>query len=224
MIVLGYDPSLTGFGWAVYDSEATGKDRCPERGRWKTTTKQDFVDRFVELGENVYDLNKRIQPDKVGVESPSFGANRSETMFALFTHVNASIKRAGYDVAFFAPLQVKAHPRLFLKRPPKWKMMKMDMVEAAKKDTGGKGRWNGDSADAYWVSWITERFFSFFEGKLTAADLNEIERHQFLHTHTFVRGLKKGITERKGLVYRERDRFFRWSMKDVYGKESIISR
>lgn len=211
MRVLGFDPSLTGFGWALYDSEAnTSKARCPERGRWKTSPKQDFVDRFTGLANNVYDLISRLKPDKVGVESPSFGAARSETMFALFTHVNAAIKRAHADVVFFAPDQVKKHPKVLLGRPKDWKMMKADMIEAAKDDAGG-GIWSGDSADAYWVAWIAEKFWRFRARQLTVEDLNEIERHQFLHSHTFKRGKRKGQTERKGLMYRQGERFFLWS-------------
>ena len=214
MRVLGFDPSLTGFGWALYDSEQTGKARCPERGRWKTTAREEFVDRFTGLAENAYELLLRLKPDKVGVESPSFGAQRSETMFALFTHVNAAIKKAKVDVVFFAPDQIKQHPKLILDRPKDWKMMKADMIEGAKDDAGG-GIWNGDSADAYWVAWIAEKFWRLHARLLTAEDLNEVEHHQFLHSHTFIRGKKKGMTERKGLMYRESERFFLWSQRSI---------
>lgn len=210
MRVLGFDPSLTGFGWALYDSEQTGKARCPERGRWKTTAREEFVDRFTGLAQNAHDLIIKLKPDKVGVESPSFGASRSETMYALFTHVNAAIKKAQCDVVFFAPDQIKLHPKLLLERPSDWKMMKADMIEAAKDDAGG-GVWSGDAADAYWVAWIAEKFWRLHAGTLTEEELNKVERHQFLHQHTYKRGKKKGMTERKGIMFREGERFFLWS-------------
>lgn len=211
MLVLGLDPSLTGFGWAFHDTEATGDARCPDRGRWKTTAQQEFVDRFTELGQRVYDLVVERKPDKVGVESNSFGAQRSETMYALFTHVNVAIKRAKYDVVFFAPKQIKVHAKILIERPKDWEMKKGDMVEAAKEDTGGRGRWSGDTADAYWVARTAGRFWKLHDGVIGPEDLTPEEHHQFLHSHTYKRGKKKGMTVRKGIHYQQGKRFFLWS-------------
>jgi len=181
------------------------------------------VDRLVYLKGQVRSVIRDHLPDKVGIESPTYGAVRSETMVALFTHALEGIKTEQMDVVFFAPDQIKAEARLFLGRPdgsgddPKWEMLKGDMIEAAREDAGG-GRWSGDEADAYWVARCAGRFWKFIDGslfpfdqKIREADLTSVERHQFLKTHTYVRGKKAGKTERKGLIYREGDRFFRWS-------------
>lgn len=155
MRVLGFDPSLTNFGWAIHDSSATGSARCVERGRFQTSTKTLFVDRYVQMRANVKALIERVGIRRLGVEYPVFNELWSEGMYGLFLYTCEALREAQVDVVFFAPPQVKAHAREFLKRPmvggKKWEMNKPDMVEAAVADTGGKGRWNHNEADAYWV-------------------------------------------------------------------------
>lgn len=218
MLILGLDPSLTGFGWALHDPDAEGAARCPARGRWKTNTSMEIFERFHHLATKVEELVKEHKPDKVGVESTSFGAARSETMYALFTHTNLALKRTRSDVAFFAPKQIKVHPRIIIDRPSDWDMMKADMIEAAQFDAGG-GRWSGDSADAYWVAWAAAHFWKLHAGLITPDDLTPDLHHQLCHEHTYKRGKKKGQTIRKGLIHRQGDRFYLWSELPPEGEE-----
>jgi hypothetical protein len=46
---------------------------------------------------------------------------------------------------------------------------------------------------------------------LKDSDLTEAETHTFCGKHTFTRGIKKGITEYTGLIYKENDQFFDYS-------------
>ena len=215
MLVLGLDPSLTAFGWAFLDTEAVGHKRCIDRGRFKTTSKEVFVDRFASHREDVYKLIQRIKPDNVGVESPTFGSFQSVTLNALFIQVGEAVKRNKKDVVYFAPMQVKIAPREFLDRPPGWKMDKIDMIEAARKHIAepkkSSGRWSGDEADAYWVAYISGRFWKFKMGLILESDLTPYEFKMFLNVHTYTRGKKKGITERRGLFYKPNDRYHLWS-------------
>jgi len=214
MEVLGLDPSLTGFGWAIHDSEATGKDRCPERGRWKTKASDMFVGRYLHMRESVRNLIRRTGIRRFGVESPVYGELYSEGMYGLFLYVCEALYQESCDVVFFSPPQTQAHARRFLGRPMKpikWKMNKPDMIEAAKKDTGGTGRWSSDEADAYWAGRTGCRFWQFFEGLLLIDDLTPEEASQFAKIHTFKKGPREGKTIRPGILYRENDRFFRWS-------------
>jgi hypothetical protein len=218
MLVLGLDPSLTGFGWAIHDTEAEGKARCPDRGRWSTSAKDMFVSRYMHMRESVRNLVRETGIKTLGVESPIYGELYSEGMYGLYLYVSEALFQEGCDVAYFSPPQTKAHARRFLGRPMKpvkWKMGKPDMIEGAKKDTGGAGRWSADEADAYWAARTGARFWMFFEGRLGLDDLTEDERHQFTKVHTFQRGRKAGKTVRSGLMYREDDRFFRWSKTDT---------
>jgi hypothetical protein len=163
------------------------------------------------MREHVRKLVRDTGIMRLGVESPVFGELYSEGMYGLFLYVNEALWTEGRDVVFFSPPQTKAAARLFLGRPKGWKMMKPDMIEAAKTDTGGKGRWSNDEADAYWAARSGARFWSLYEGLITLEDLTPVEAHQFTKIHTFQRGPKAGKTVRKGLMYREEDRFFRWS-------------
>lgn len=211
MLVLGLDPSLTGFGWAVCDLDAVGKARCPMRGRWKTTARDLFVQRYTTLREHVRKLVRDTGIVRLGVESPVYGALYSEGMYGLYLFVNEALWQEHRDVVFFSPPQTKATARLHLGRPQGWKMMKPDMIEAAKSDTGGKGRWSNDEADAYWAARSAARFWLLYDGRISLDELTPVERHQFTKIHTFKRGPKAGKAVRKGLLYREDDRFFRWS-------------
>jgi Holliday junction resolvasome RuvABC endonuclease subunit len=171
-----------------------------------------FVDRYTFMRDSLRELLQRHQPDKVGIESPFFGGEFSEGMYALFVYSNEALKLERRDVVYFSPLQGKAHARESLGRPDGWKMMKPDMVAAMKHDLGGKGRnANHNEADAYLVGRLAGRFWQYYDGALADTDLTPVELEYFTKTHTFTRGKKAGKTERKGLVYREEDRFFRWS-------------
>lgn len=215
MLVLGLDPSLTNFGWAIHDTTKVGPARCVDRGRYSTKASTVFVDRYVFMRESLRELLRIHNPDKVGIESPFFGDTYSEGMYGLFLYSNEALKAERRDVVYFSPLQVKAHARESLKRPPGWKMMKPDMVEAMKHDLGGKGRnVNHNEADAYLVGRLASRFWRYADGDLELEDLTPVEREYFAKTHTYVRGKKAGKTEKSGLIFREEDRFFRWSAEN----------
>ena len=211
MRCLGLDPSLTAFGWALHDTEAQGQARCIARGRFATKASMTFVDRYIFMRESLRNLLRDTAPDKVGIESPVFNELFSEGMYGLFLYSNEALRTEMKDVVFFSPGQGKAHARESLGRPKGWKMLKGDMVETAKADTGKKGAWNHNEADAYLIGRLAARFWSFVDGSLRASELSPVESKQFTLVHTFQRGDRASETVKKGLIYRESDRFFRWS-------------
>ena len=146
MIALGLDPSLTGFGWCVHDSSATGPARVVARGRFATSSKAIFVQRYIELRESVGGvLDQHPAISAVGVESPPFGEQYSEGLYALFMMVNEAIYVRRKDVVYFDPGSLK----MLVKEDPdvrKGKMFKTDMVDAAKADTGTTGKFNHNEA------------------------------------------------------------------------------
>jgi len=213
MLVLGIDPSLTNCGWALHDTEApVGSPlRCIDRGRFKTSSKMEFIDRYVFLRGSLSKLLKDHSPDKVGQEFPIFGAMYSEGAYGLFLYVCEALKAAKQDVVFWTPLQIKAHARDSIDRPPKWYMDKPDMVEAAKTDTGG-GQWDHNEADAYLCAVLSGRFWKLYEGQIQESDLTPTEAKYFTQVHQYARGPKAGKVKKTGVLHREDDRFFRWSM------------
>ena len=219
MKVLGLDPSLTQFGWAVHDTDATGRNRCVERGRFKTSSKDLFVARYVDMRENLRVLVQRLGVRYIGVEYPVFKDLYSEGMYALFIVTCEALWLEKRDIVFFSPGQIKAHAHRFLQRPTPWTMQKPDMVEAAKLDTGGKGAWNHNEADAYWVARSAARFWQLQSGVITERDLTPLETKQFTEIHTFQRGKRAGQVLKKGVMFREDERFFRWFEEATSGEE-----
>jgi hypothetical protein len=151
------------------------------------------------------------KPDKVSIESPIFGEMYSEGMYGLFLYCHEALLLEGMDAVHFSPGQTKACARECIPRPPKWKMEKEDMVEAAKTVSGIKKSWNHNEADAYWAAHLGARFWLLREGAIQEEHLGARERDLFLEIHKYMKGKKAGQTEYSGLLYREDDRFFLWS-------------
>jgi hypothetical protein len=139
----------------------------------------------------------------------------SEGLYGLFLYTCEALRAAQVDVVYFSPGQIKAHAFAFLGRPKGWKMMKPDMVEASKADTGGKGAWNHNESDAYWAARAGARFWMFHDGLLQLSDLTPLETKQFSEIKTYSKGKNAGKTVEKGILYREDERFFRWSERGV---------
>jgi hypothetical protein len=210
--VLGLDPSLTNYGWALHDTSHPEGDerRCVDRGRFQTSAKMLFVLRYTSMRESLRRILDETQPDKVGLESPVFNDLFSEGMYGLFLFTLEALWDSRIDVVLWSPLQVKAHARESLLRPSKWKMDKTDMVQAAKKDAGGKV-WNHNEADAYLVGRLGARFWQYLSGEIHGEDLTPVEAKYFAEVHEYTRGKKAGQVAKRGVIYREDDRFFQWS-------------
>jgi len=213
VLVLGLDPSLRQFGWAIHETSADGSGRCVDRGRFKTSSKMLFIDRYCQLRESLRDLLRRSSIVRVGLEFPVFNDLWSEGMYGLFLFCCEALREERRDVVFLSPMQTKAHARLFLGRPKGWKMMKGDMVEAAKVHAGASERWNHNEADAYWAAAVAGRFFHLHDGDLLLTELTDLERKQFTEIHTFSKGRKAGTTVKRGILWREDERFFLWSQE-----------
>lgn len=217
MISLGMDPSLTGFGWCVHDSSAVGPARIVAKGLFQTSAREIFVARYMYLREQVFKLlDTYPQVQVVGTESPAYGEQYSEGLYALFTYVNEAVYVKRKDIVYFDPGSLK----MLAKEDPrvrKGKMFKTDMVDAARADTGIKGRFNHNEADAYHVSRFAARFFEFLTGEITTEDLLPSEHRAFARIHTFVKGKRAGQTVKSGAIYKEGQRFFRFSLLDHDG-------
>lgn len=223
MRILGLDPSLSSFGWAVHDTESAKRPgRCLGRGNFKTSSKTLYVDRYMDLRARVRGVIQEHNPDKVALETPVFGEMYSEGMYGLFLYVSEALRTEGKDVVLWTPPQIKAFARELVNRPEingkQWVMSKGDMVEAAQwdtrvSDTNYRKRWKNDEADAYLAAVLGGRFWEFHDGLLSEDDLTPRERKQFLEVQQVTRGRKRGREVRKGTLFREDDRFFLWSQE-----------
>ena len=211
MYSLGLDPSLTGFGWCIHNSTAVDSERVFAKGRWSTSPKSIWVERYVTLREEVKLLLDRYPLiSAVGVESPPFGEQYSEGLYALFLMVNEAIWSRRKDVVYFDPSTVKMLTKIDPSQR-KGKMFKSDMIDAAKADTG-VGRWNADEADAYHVARFAARFWSLANGDIQETDLTPAEYKAFAREHTFTRGERAGQTVQSGTLFKEGKRFFKFSL------------
>ncbi len=211
MITLGLDPSVTGFGWAIHDSAKKGQERLIEGGVWSTPASMLFVERYMRMRQHVVELLAR-HPEvlAVGAESPPFGAQWSEGLYALFVYVNEACLIARRDIVHFDPTTVK----MLAKVDPsvrKGKMSKADMIARAKEDTGITRKWNHNTADAYVIAHSAARFWMFVQGELPRGELTPAEEQAFAAQHTFTRGKRAGLTTYDGAAFKEDRRFFRFS-------------
>jgi len=202
---LGLDPSLTNFGWAFYDNLSPNAPQ--PRGRFQTASTDVEVDRYVALRQSLIGVIQTHKPDNVGLESPVFGSDYSEGLYALFIFCQEAIRGTNLPLVFWSPLQIKAHARESLNRPKGWVMMKPDMVEAARKDVTGV--WNHNEADAYLCARLASRFFQFESKSLKPEDLTVTEQKYFSASKTPTKGKNAGQTLETGMIYREGERWFK---------------
>lgn len=211
MISLGLDPSLTGFGWCIHRSDVAGPERVVAKGVWATKSTQVFVWRYMFLRESVGRLlDKYPEVEALGVESPPFGEQFSEGLYGLFLYVLEAVFLHRKDVVFFDPQTVKLLAKMD-NRVRRGTMDKRDMVDAAKADTGIK-RWNHNEADAYLIGRSAARFWDFQKKRICEDELTHSEKRSFARTRTLQKGARAGLVEKKGLVFREDDRFFQFSL------------
>lgn len=215
MIVLGLDPSLTNYGWALHDTDAEGRERCLERGRFQTTARGfiDEISRYVYLRQCLENLiSEHPEIGAIGIEHPVMNEFYSEGMYGLFLFSLEGIKRQAKDLVLVGPPQVKRFAKDLLGRPQDWSMGKMDMCQAAQEDTG-HGQWDHNEADAYLVACMAGRWWNFYAGHLDEDELTPYELRTFTLIRQITKGKRAGKMEIKGILHREGDRFFLWSME-----------
>lgn len=217
MLVLGLDPSLSGFGWALVEIDSlTEAISSPARGTWRSKKSDfsSFIDRYLYLREKIRDLLLLHKIEKVGIESPTFGQQASSQMHSLFTFSCEALRENSLDTVLIGNTQTKAWVRRYLDRPSGWTISKVEMQKAAKMITGDPKNWTGDSADAFWAAYLAGRFWLLQMGRIDKSSLTSYEKEAFLKIDRPKKGKKAGTVNKRGLVYRENDRFFLWSQED----------
>lgn len=208
MIVLGLDPSLTGYGWALIDTEQEGMDQILDYGVMKTKAKTLMPRRYRDLANGVHDIIEQADVDQidfVGIEHPPFNASYSLGLYALYMYTFEVLMDHRLPFVYFLPTQLKAFVRAIL--DDYRKMFKSDMKDAMKVllDDEWEGRLNNNVADAYLVAYHAGRFKKLLDGDLTEEDLTDKEKQSMTKT---IKRRKTGKIDKVGMMYQEDEKFF----------------
>lgn len=202
MLVFGFDPSLTGFGWCIHDGGCVGPKRVVAKGQFKTSAKTLVVQRYIDIRESVCELfTEYPEIGAVGAESTPFGESFSEGLYGLYLYVLEACLRHKKDVVYFDPMRVKLLARMD-SSVRKGTMDKTDMVSIAKQDSQVKV-WNHNEADAYIIARSAARFWALYHQQIGPEDLTPSETQVFLGT------------KKSGVLFKEGDRFYRFSQDKV---------
>jgi len=203
MRVIGVDPSLTNLGYVVLEN-----NKILERGRLQTETSDGLnLQRYMLQATRLGALIRKYEIKHLSTEAPFFQAFSTEILFALQSILHLTYWSHGVRVVTFAPLTIKGYACPHLSPT---KVLKSDMVNAAKQDLGmgERERLANDVADAYWIAKLGARWWDYYNKNVTAGELTPREHEIFLAEHTYVKGKKKGVTERKGIAYRKDELYY----------------
>jgi len=210
-MIAGFDPSLTHFGWVIFDEHKTDKESVLEAGVFKTSPEDGLlIQRLLMQKERIRLLLTSRNIKFVTMEAPYWGDFNTEILFALNQQIHELFLDLKMFVVYVQPQSLKkvALPDMKLND-----VTKHHITHQAKKelDMSGK-RFSEHVADAYFAGKIGHRFYKWFIlHELQDHDLSEYEQDLFCGKHTFVKGVKKGTTEYTGLIYKENDQFFDYS-------------
>lgn len=203
MRILGLDPSLTNFGYVVYEDGI-----LLDKGRLQTSPQDGLqVQRFLMQANGLGDLVRKWEIKYVSCEAPLMATFSTEILYGLQSFLHLIYWKYGLHVVFFIRSQIQTYacPHMSLRD-----ILKRDMVDSARKDLGMRDneRLANDVADAYWIGKMGFRWWCYYTKIITDVDLTEKEKHMFAGCHTYTRGKKKGVQERTGIVYRENELYY----------------
>lgn len=211
MLVLGLDPSLSAYGWAVHDPDASGLARRVASGHEGTIPSTVPVVRFAHFRTMVANLLDKFKPDLVGIESPAYQAGPFQRIhFGLMMFSLEAVFDRRKDCVMFDPSTLK----LLARGDPKTRrgaMTKLDMQRQVQLDTMDSSVINNNEADAYLVAKYAARFFKMQSGSLAPEDLTPAERSVFITRSRKVKTLSGTVKKRVAHVFRENSRYFSFS-------------
>jgi hypothetical protein len=208
-MIIGIDPSITHCGFVLLDETKTGKDAFIRSGVYMAPPAGNlFVQRLILQRERLRILLESNNIKFVAMEAPIWGEFSTELLYALHQFFHEVFLELKVYLIYLQPSTVKkyAYPDM---DPDN--ITKGLMTHAAKKelDLLNTRGFSEHESDAYFVGKIGLKYYQWlFLKKFSDNDLTEIEQHLFCGKHTYVKGIKKGITEYTGIIYRENERFY----------------
>ena len=206
-LILGLDPSIKKAGYCVLDTDAP-YDSFIEKGRLRTSGSDGIlVQRLLLQRKQIGYLMEKYDIKFVSMEAPYLQGGESEHLFALNQFIHEVFLERGSYVICFPPQQLK---KLACPGQKADKVHKAQMIAEAKKRYRLMGKiLTDDEADAMHACHIGKLFYNwFFTKKLGDKDLHPDMLHAFAGKHEYTRGVKKGVTDYTGLIYRENELFY----------------
>lgn len=143
--VLGLDPSITSYGWALVKVDADG-NRTVGAGRIRTKSSEPLSTRARRISDTLADLVETHQPDLVAREGIVTGGKRSAaSVVAQGVYLLSHLACAGRPMVEISPSVVKRCAT------GKGKAEKEEMISAAVRWLG-VDHLNPDEADAVWLA------------------------------------------------------------------------
>jgi hypothetical protein len=166
-----------------------------------------LIERLLKQKGQVREKIEKYNIEFVGMEAPYYGGWNAEVLFALNQFLHQLFLELGTYVVAFPPQQLK---KLVFPEQKVTQIKKPEMIDKAKTALDLHGhRLAEDVADAYWAGIFGKKYYQRYIEEITTDDsLGSYELDVFAGTHTFTRGAKKGLTEYKGIIYRENDSFY----------------
>ena len=215
MRIIAFDPSLTGFGWAVLDCDEDGNNETiVDMGCLKTTAKMLYVLRYKYLQEQVDNiLTKYGEADLLGLEIPPLLESYSAGLYALHIAVMAVVVKHRQRCLHINPSTVKSMAKGILNYDGK--IEKVEIVKTARKlfpELEKFKRLNHNIADALFMAHMTKRFHLFQSGRISLEDLTIKEAQSYYHGEPLKGGLLKNreLQDLKahGLIKKENDQWY----------------
>lgn len=211
MRVLGLDPSLRAYGWAIHDSIAEGRKRRVASGHDGTPATTVPVVRFMQFRSLVASLLEKHDPEGVGMESPAYAAGPFQRIhFGLMMFALEAVFERRKDCVLFDPATLKLLAREDSEKR-KGPMGKLDMQRRVQVDTLDPSVIDNNEADAYLVALYAARFFDLQSGALSPEDLTPSERSVFVTRKKRTKTMRGFVVKRIAHVFRENSRYFSFS-------------
>lgn len=187
--ILGLDVSLTSLGWFL-QSEA----KKPIYGSFKTTPQDGLnLKRIMIQRDRFINLINDYKIDHIGIEQPFLHSFNTEILYALHQFILEVCYTRHIKIVYITPAQIKQFA------VGSSKAEKAEIILKTKEVLGlVREKINDDECDAYWVSFLAERFWKLFYKEISESELTELEKFIFI----------KNKQKKPGLLYRANDLYY----------------
>lgn len=208
MVVLGCDPSISDFGWAVLDVDTDGSADLLDSGRIRTSSDQLDVMRYRVHRRRIGELFEKHADnvDAVGVEQPPPQASYSAGLWPLWVFCSEECLENRVDQFNFSPSTLKANVRSVLGESGRMRKKHMKRAASILLDMEEDESINHNVADAVHVGHAAARLAQLITGEIHDSDLSDREA-EFLVKH---RTKRNGDLKLSGMIYKEDDRYRLW--------------